>query len=233
MPVQGIDGRSSRGSCRCLSRSRPRRFLPLPCWRCWPPCCWRRRLAAGRRPAADAAGGRRRRRAGRPARRCPVPAGVAAAGRPPAGAPEPDSGALVPSAGAPACTSGGAPAPSVAGAGLPARLVAARGAVGRGRLRGGGRLLDGGRLRSGGGRPGAATSWAAAAAGASLTTVICSVVSSVLIGSRDLWHRPPVARGAPVGRCPTSKGGSCDGRQSPCGLCRKVCHTAQEIPSNL
>ncbi len=38
--MHGIDGRSSRGSCRCLSRSRPRRFLPLPCWRCWPPCCW-------------------------------------------------------------------------------------------------------------------------------------------------------------------------------------------------
>jgi hypothetical protein len=39
---------------------------------------------------------------------------------------------------------------------------------------------------------------AVSAAGASLTTVICSVVSLVLIGSRDLWHRPPVARGALV-----------------------------------
>ena len=79
----------------------------------------------------------------------------------------------------------------------------------------------------------AGTSATAVSTAGSLGMVIWSVCSSVLMGSRDSWHLA-WQRGCAVtqGRCRTSKW-QVIGRRSPCGLRCRVCHTAQEIPSNL
>ena len=95
------------------------------------------------------------------------------------------TGALAPADGALACTSAGASAP------FPERALAALGGFRAGGFWAGGSAAAVAAC-------GAEGAGAASAAGASLTAVTCSVVSSVLIGSRGLWHRPPFARGALV-----------------------------------